>query len=187
MSLMLYKYLPHKYAEAFVREGKILFRSILYFLACEDARRDELEGTHQYEPVDGLEITNQTRGGRRRMLGGSVRSGVTHPDKFFIFCASQRLTVDLAVKFAADTCVEIMDVSRFVARLRTALRRNPRVKLNTLIHDTVEYYRTEEPPREVWALPDRIVMNKPHAFEDEKEDRFAFASGLTRSGSRTWT
>ena len=96
MSLTLYKYLPYKYAEGFVREGQILFRSLLYFLACEDARRDQLEGTHQYEPVDGLEITNQSRGGRHRMLGASVRSSVTHPDKLFVFCVSQRLAADPA-------------------------------------------------------------------------------------------
>ena len=27
----------------------------------------------------------------------------------------------------------------------------------------------------MWALPDRIVMNKPHVFEDEEEYRFAFS------------
>ena len=36
---MLYKYLSLKYAELFVQKGQILFRSMLYFLACEDARR----------------------------------------------------------------------------------------------------------------------------------------------------
>jgi hypothetical protein len=34
----LYKFLPYKYAEPFVREANLLFRSLLYFLACEDAR-----------------------------------------------------------------------------------------------------------------------------------------------------
>jgi len=172
---MLYKYLPHKYAEAFVDEGKILFRSILYFLACEDERRDELEGTHQYEPAGGLEINNLTQGWSQQLPGGSLRSSVKNPDKLFIFCTSQRLSADLASKFGSDACVEIMDVDRFVARLRTWLRRRPRVKLKTLRHDAVTYYRTAEPPREVWALPDLIVMNKPYAFEDEEEYRFAFS------------
>ena len=131
---MLYKYLSLKYAELFVQKGQILFRSMLYFLACEDARRDELEGTHQYEPIDGLEITNKTRGSRQRVLGTSLRSSATHPDELFIFSTSQRLTVDLAAKFEADACVEITDTRPFVARLKTALRRIPRVKEKTLIH-----------------------------------------------------
>jgi hypothetical protein len=171
----LFKYLPHQYVELFVSTGAVLFRSLLYFLASEDARRDEVEGTHQYEPVDGLEITNQTQGWRRRMPGGSLRSSVKNPDKLFVFCTSHVLDTDLAVKFGSDACVEITDVGMFVARVRTALRRNPRVKLNTLIHGDVEYYRTAEPPQEVWALPDRIVMNKPHVFAHEQECRFAFS------------
>ena len=50
----IYKYLPERYAGLFVEHGEILFRSLLYFLACEDARRDELEAMRQYEPVEGL-------------------------------------------------------------------------------------------------------------------------------------
>lgn len=175
MTVTLYKYLPRRYAEPFVSSGAVLFRSLQYFLACEDARRDELEGTHQYEPVHGLEVTNETQGWRQRMPGASMRSNIKNPEQLFVFCASQVLTPDLAGKFGADACVEIADVGKFAARARTALRRHPRVKLQTLIHGVVEYYRTADPPREVWALPDRIVMNKPHLFAGEQEYRFVFS------------
>lgn len=78
MALTLYKYLPDQYAVGMVERGEVLFRSLLYFLACEDARRDELEGTHQFAPVEGLEIHNETRGSGSRLLDGSLLSSVKH-------------------------------------------------------------------------------------------------------------
>ena len=174
--MTLYKYLPSQYADPFLREGTVLFRSLLYFLACEDARRDELEGTHVYAPVSGLDVTNRTQRTRVRMPGWSMHSSVKHPEHLFVFCTSGRLTIDLARKFGCDACVEIGDVGKFVARLRTALKRQPQVKLATLRHGDVEYYQTALPPQEVWALPDRIVMNKPHnPFSEEEEHRFVFS------------
>jgi hypothetical protein len=173
--MTVYKYLPHRYADPFVTDGAVLFRSLLYFLACEDARRDELEGTHQYAPTGGLQITNHTAGWARQLLRTAMRSRVKHPEQLFVFCTSRTLTKDLARKFEADACVEIGDVGKFTTRLRTALRRNPRVKLKTLLTGDVEYYRTAEPPEAVWALPHRIVMNKPHQFAEEHEFRVAFS------------
>jgi hypothetical protein len=49
--MSVYKYLPHRYADPSVTDAAVLFPSLLYFLTCEDARRDEREGTHQYEPA----------------------------------------------------------------------------------------------------------------------------------------
>jgi hypothetical protein len=49
--MTVYKYLPHRCADPSVADAAVLFRSLLYFLACEDARGDKLEGTHQYEPA----------------------------------------------------------------------------------------------------------------------------------------
>jgi len=175
MELTLYKYLPHQFAEPFVANGEVLCRSLSYFLACEhDERGDYLEGTRSYEPATGLEITKQT--GEKFKMQRSFRSSVKEPDKLFICSTSIMLTADLAQKFQSDACVEIADVGKFVARLRTALRRKPRVKLKTLIHDKVTYYRTENPPEEVWALPERIVMHKSEKFSYQCEYRFAFST-----------
>jgi hypothetical protein len=175
MALTLYKYLPYQYAEAFVANGEVLFHSLPYFLACEhDERGDDLEGTHTYEPATGLDITMQT--GEKRRRQGSFRSSVKEPEKLFIFSTSTLLSADLAWRFQADACIEITDIGTFVARLRTALRRKPRAKLKTLIHEKVTYYRIEDPPREVWALPERIVMHKPQRFADQCEYRFAFST-----------
>ncbi|MFH1743516.1 MAG: hypothetical protein ABIH23_31310 [bacterium] len=175
MALTLYKYLQHQYAKRFVVNGEVLFRSLSFFLACEhDERGDDLEGTRTYEPATGLEITKQT--GEKLGWQGSFRSSVKEPDKLFIFSTSTLLSADLALKFQDDACVEIADVGKFVDRLRTALRRKPRAKVETLIHGPVTYYRTENPPEEVWALPERIVMHKPERFADQCEYRFAFST-----------
>jgi hypothetical protein len=172
----LYKYLPQRYADAFVQRGEVLFRSILYFLACEDARRDELEGTHQYAPAGGLEVTRHSRGLNGPLPNSSMRSSVKHPEQVFIFCASRALKPELAIKFSADACVEITDAEMFGARLRTVLRRNPRVKMRTFRSGLVTYYDTANPPGATWALPDEIIMHKRQPlFGDEEEYRFAFS------------
>jgi len=175
MALTIYKYLPHRYAETFVANGEVMFRSLSYFLACEhDDRGDDLEGTRNYEPTTGLEITKQT--GEKVRMRGSFRSSVKDPDKLFIYSTSTLLSADLARKFQADACVEITDIGTFVARLKTALRRRPHAKLKTLIHGKVKYYNTENSPEEVWALPDLIVMHKPRKFSDQCEYRFAIST-----------
>jgi len=175
MALTLYKYVPNLYAERFVSNGEVLFRSLPYFLACEhDERGDDLEGTHAYEPETGLEITKQT--GEKLRMQGSFRSSVKEPDKLFIYSTSTLLSADLARNFQADACVEITDFDTFLARLRSALRRKHRPKLKTLIYGKVTYYCPETPPKEVWALPDRIVMHKPQRFADQCEYRFAISN-----------
>ena len=158
-----------------MQRGEVLFRSLLYFLASEDARADELEGTHEYAPVGGLEITNHTQGRKRTTPGSSFRSSVKDPDKLFVFCTSQAFERDLAMKFGCDACVEIADAEKFALRLRGALRLNPRVKLNTLRREAVRCYPTDNPTETVWALPDEIIMHKRDAFADEAEYRFAFS------------
>jgi hypothetical protein len=158
-----------------VERGEILFRSLLHFQSCEDARRDELEGTHQYESEGGLVINNQNRGFTRTIPASSLRSSFKAPEQAFVFCTSQSFSAELAAKFGADACVEILDVETFLARLRTALRRNPRVKLATLRNSPVTYYDTALPPEAEWALPDEIIMHKRRAFVAEDEYRFAFS------------
>ncbi len=176
MALTLYNYIPQRYAEAFVERGEVLFRSVLYFLASEDARRDELEAMHQYAPVRGLDITNHTQRFRKTILGSSMRSSVKHPEQVFVFCASHVLTSELAVRFSADACIEIADAEKLSARLRGVLRWTPHVKMRTFRAGPVTYYSTAEPPGTTWALPDEIIMHKRRQlFAEEQEYRFAFS------------
>lgn len=62
--MILYKYLRREHAERFISSGEVLFRSLLYFLACEDPRNDELEGRHVLAPLEGLPVN--VPAGRRR-------------------------------------------------------------------------------------------------------------------------
>jgi len=41
MAVNLYKYLPHEFAARLVADGEVLFRSLLFFLACEHAARGD--------------------------------------------------------------------------------------------------------------------------------------------------
>ncbi len=175
MSPKLYKYLPYQLAHAFLSNGEAWFRSLSYFIACEQMHRgDDLEGTRVYAPSVGLEIRKNS-GERLNGLGWSFRSSMKALDEIFVYCTSTVLSADLAREFESDACVEIADIEKFVARLRTAARRRPRVKLETLRQGHVTCYCTDQPPEEVWALPDLIVMHKPQRFAYQCEYRFVIS------------
>jgi len=52
--MTVYEYLPHRYANPSVTDAALRFPSLLSSPACRAARRDELEGTHPYEPAGSL-------------------------------------------------------------------------------------------------------------------------------------
>ena len=81
------------------------------------------------------------------MPGSSFRSSVKYRDQLFVLCASGILNSGLAARFDCDACVEISDVEKFTARLKTALCRQPQVKLGTFRRAAVTYYRTADPPK----------------------------------------
>lgn len=85
----LYKYLPTKYVDAFVREGAVLFRARSYFRDYEDAqvRGDEFEGTKLYLPSKGLELT-LTATQEKMVLPHSFES-TANEDDIFVFCLSR--------------------------------------------------------------------------------------------------
>jgi hypothetical protein len=172
---ILYKYLPSKYVDAFVRRGEVLFRTLSYFRDYEDAqiRGDEFEGTRLYRPKDGLEIT-LVGTQEKRVLPHSFESTAIEND-IFVFCMSTRYSVDLAAQFKADACVEIHNSAGFIARIRAALLRRSSIKNKTLIHGEVTYYSTGDPPIVDWALPERIAMSKLNYYSAQNEYRIAFS------------
>lgn len=92
----LYKYIPTKYVDEFVKNGAILFRSLSYFRDYEDAqvRGDEFEGTKLYSPPQGLEITNVTTQ-EKSVLAQSFES-TANEDDIFVFCLSNVFSAGLA-------------------------------------------------------------------------------------------
>ena len=171
----LYKYLPAKYAEAFVRDGAILFRSLSYFRDYEDAqvREDEFEGTRLHRPQSGLEIT-LTATQQKVVLPHSFESSVNEDD-IFVFCLSTVLSSDLATQFQANTCVEIINPSGLLAGIRAALSRRPSIKNKMLAYGEIKYYTPDQPPIVDWALPEKIAMSKLSVYMSQHEYRIAFA------------
>lgn len=164
-----------EHAEAFVRQGEILFRALSYFRDHEDegVRGDEFEGTRLHLPVDGLKVT--------KVATGEVVSlpytfeSTAREDDIFVYCLSTTRSEFLAEKFNAKICVEIHDPVRLLALIRHALARRPSVKNKHLEYGPVKYYEPHEPPIVDWALPERIALSKPSIFSWQEEYRIAFA------------
>jgi hypothetical protein len=173
--LRLYKYLPAKYVQTFVREGAVLFRSLSYFRDFEDEqiRGDQFEGTRVHRPQGGLEITLvETQ--QKVLLAHSFESSANEDD-IFVFCLSTVLSAELATQFQADACVELRKPARFIAGVRAALERRPSIKSKLLVHGEVNYYTPDHPPIVDWALPERIAMSKLSHYTPQREYRLAFA------------
>jgi hypothetical protein len=170
---LLYKYLAAPFADAFVRRGEILFRSLSYFRAIEHAARgDEAEGVHIDAPDNDVTLETNTGirvSGRYRYLR-SVNQELT-----FAFCCSTELSDDLFVAFGADTCVEILDPEAFFLRCRVAVRTPLPIDPPGLIHRPVAYFRpNREAPLDV-TNSKNLPFLKHFGFADQKEYRAAFA------------
>lgn len=181
---ILYKYLPFEYAQAMIERGELMFSTLAWFQNYEDCERgDEFEGTHKYFPIGGLQVTRTERDGRPHppisltLPNDSLQSKATGRNHIFIYSTSkeQGLT-QFGDPRVQNACVEICDPATFLAQLRGVLRRNPRAKFETLIHDEVRYYSLEDPPDNIHALPDRLTMHKHKSYEDQREYRFAFGT-----------
>ena len=171
----LYKYIPTKYVNAFVRRGEVLFRALSYFRDYEDeqVRGDEFEGTKLHRPENGLEIT-LTKTQAKIVLPHSFESAANEDD-IFVFCLSTILSPELAVEFKAGACIEIHRPAKFISEVRAALARRPSIKSKMLVLGEVKYYNKEDPPIVDWALPERIAMSKLRRYEYQHEYRIAFA------------
>ena len=172
----IYKYISEKYLARFVNNGEVLFSSLSFFQRHEDAtvRGDPYEGTRVFRPADGLTVT-KVRTSETFQLPMAFEA-TAQTDHIFIFCASMRLDLALAQEFQVDACVEIVDLTAFVSRIRSALSRRPRVKLpKTLLHQAVTYYDRSTPPIVDWALPEKIAFSKPMHYSHQEEYRFAFS------------
>jgi hypothetical protein len=173
----LFKYLPSRYLDAFVGNGEVLFRSLSYYSNYEEmqVRGDRNEGKRVFSPTGGLEVTNTTTG-KVSQLQGTFESAVQDRE-IFVFCMSKELSPELATKFTADVCVEIMEPALFLSRIRSALQLRKWVKQGRLLHGLVDYYSPEAEPLAEWAVPERMVMRKTTDYTDQAEYRLAFARG----------
>jgi hypothetical protein len=167
-----YKYFSKMdYAHQFL-DGNMFCQTLAFFRDYEDAAAqqiigDEYEGTRLYRPANGLEIHNHSRG-----TNGNVQMGMessTRAHEIYVFCVSMSLTEELKKEFKAVACVEICDPREFIARWHAALPNGA-----THAARKIGYYRPEDIPGNVWALPDLIATTKLKRFSYQDEYRFAY-------------
>jgi hypothetical protein len=173
----LFRYLSSEYAEAFVKNGEILFRALSYFRDYEDdgVRSDEYEGTLVHLPKEGLKA-RLVASGAEVPINYTFESSARE-DEIFVYCMSTECSSSLAARFKTEACVEIYDLPRFFFHLRAALAKYPDVQEKQLVYGKVRYYEPHEPPIVDWALPERIALRKPKKFDWQREYRFAFPIG----------
>jgi len=166
-----------EYAEAFL-DGEMFCQTAAFFRDYEDAKAqqiigDEYEGTRLYRPATGLEINNLTRNTTHTLNAGMECSTRAHD--IYIFCMSCSFTDALMREFNAVACVEIMDPRTFIGRWRDALP-DPAKEDDKHVARKVAYYRAEDVPGNVWALPDLIITTKLQSFQYQGEYRLAYTT-----------
>jgi hypothetical protein len=175
----MYKVLPERFARRLIDNGEMMWSTLAWFQNLEEVERgDDCEGRHTYFPINGLEFNRIERAGRpdnaRIVLpehGFVSRAAETH----HIFVYSLTVESTLEIGDAADrSCVTIFDVPQFVRRIREALPRHSKARVETLIHGRVQYWSPASPPEAVWALPHMLTTHKRKDYEHQKEYRLAF-------------
>jgi hypothetical protein len=170
---MLYKYLPFQFAEAFVKKGEVLFRTLSYFRRIEhSARGDEIEGVHVDAPDH--DVTLETNTGIR-IVGPHRFLNSVDQERTYAFCCSQVFDSALFKEFDADSCVVITDPDTFFLRCATAARTPLPLDPPGLLHRAVAYFHpNKEAPLPV-KDPRAIPFMKHFSFESQQEYRAVFA------------
>jgi hypothetical protein len=166
-----------EYAEEFL-DGKVFCQTAAYFRDYEDSKAqqiigDEYEGTRLYRPLSGLEINNLTRN-----QSGILNAGMeclTKAHEIYIFCMSLSFTEVLKKEFKAVACTEILYPRSFITRWLNALPEGAKQE-GKHIARRVGYYKPEDLPGNVWALPDLIITTKLKHFEYQNEYRLAYTT-----------
>jgi hypothetical protein len=173
-----FKYFSKReYADAFL-DGKIFCQTAAFFRDYEDAQAqqiigDEYEGTRLYRPVNGLEINNLIRN-QSFMLDAGMEC-FTKAHEIYIFCMSLAFTDLLKKEFNAVACAEILEPRTFISRWLNALPDGAKQE-GKHVARRVGYYRPEDVPDNVWALPDLIITTKLKRFEYQNEYRLAYTT-----------
>jgi hypothetical protein len=169
----LYKYLPDRYVEDFVK-GRLLFRSLSCFRGIEHGGRGDVhEGMHVDHPDNDVTITNLSKG--TVMRGNFSFVNQTRADLIYCFCLSQRLHLSLFDEFSSDRCVEIVDVSGFLHRAMRAVARLRSASDWEFLHRPVEYYESNEAPANNIKEPRNLAFFKPSSFSHQDEYRLVAA------------
>lgn len=171
--MAIFKYFTEEaHAAALISKGEMMMQSLSHFRAREadGVRGDPRDGILTYEPKDGL-VMNMEDGRVITLEGGSFNSSVNQND-IFVYCASNRLSADLARKFGAF-CVEISDPGVLARRLALRADRTSHLDYEQVVCGKVDYREHCREPDADWALPERLVLIKPVDFAWQDEFRIA--------------
>lgn len=191
----LYRYMAQRWADDFLRTGRIRFAPLAYYRDFEDAqvRGDQFEGTRYYRPEGGVVIDHKTQGSTGTAEGWAFEARANE-HAIFALCMSTERSAELARRFQADACIEVHNPAGLISRLRGALALRQAIR-DPLQHGCVLYLPDGHPPMHEWALPERTAMTKRDHFAWQAEYRICFAEGgafgvnavstfLTRGDSR---
>jgi hypothetical protein len=166
-----------QYAEEFL-DGKVFCQTVAFFRDYEDTQaqqiiEDEYEGARLYRPLDGLEINNLTRNQSFTLNMGMECLIKGH--EIYIFCMSLSFADVLKKEFNAVACAEIVDPRAFIRRWLNALPEEAKQE-GKHVARRVRYYKPEDVPGNVWALPDLIITTKLKRFAYQNEYRLAYTT-----------
>jgi hypothetical protein len=99
----------------------------------------------------------------------------TRAHEIYIFCLSLSFNDVLKTEFKAVACAEIFDPRAFINRWLNALPEEAQ-KEGKHVARKVGYYRPEDVPGTVWALPGLIITTKLKRFEYQDEYRLAYTT-----------
>lgn len=168
----LYKYLPSRFADGFVRRGDLLFRNLAYFRKIEDrGRGDLLEGLHMDRPDNPIAI--EAVDTRVRWQGRGAFLNSIDPQRLLVFSLSEILTDSMFGEFNADTCVEIMDPPEFIRRCRIAVGRQLHFRDSSLLYGRVFYYAPNRAAPIDVTNTRQIPFCKHEAYSHQREYRLA--------------
>jgi hypothetical protein len=166
-----------EYAEQFLN-GEVFCQTAAFFRDYQDAKAqqiigDEYEGTRLYRPTNGLQVHNVSS-----KVSGMADMGmecITKANEIYVFCVTHSFSDALRVEFEAQACVEILNPRAFIQRWIEALPTEAKQE-GKHVARRVAYYRPEDVPENVWALPDLITTSKLKRFAYQDEYRLAFTT-----------
>lgn len=171
--MTIFKYFTEEaHAFALINKGELMLQPLSHFRGREadGVRGDPSDGILTYAPQGGL-VMNMEDGRAITLEGGSFNSSVNQND-IFVYCASNQLSAELAMKFGSF-CVEIPDSDVLARRLMMRAHPTSQLDYEQLVCGKVDYRKHSRKPEADWALPERLALIKPEDFAWQDEFRIA--------------
>jgi hypothetical protein len=173
----LFKYMPYRFVDGFIRCGWTLFRNLSYFRSLEGdrVRGDLYEGSHIDRPGN-ISITIARTG--RTVTGDFAFVNAIRREHIFVFCLSTKHDPELYRAFEADACVEITDPTQWLQECQRASAAISWPGSTSFSHGAVDYYKQAAPARGNIKDPRQLSFFKPESYSAQAEYRVVVADPL---------